>query len=70
MTVLIHPALAKADAKETLKKMEYNLGMIATATGHFVLPNGQHPAMRATKPARMHVIKPNHGPYNGGGAAA
>ncbi len=70
MTVLIHPTLAKGDAQQTLRKMELNLGLRATTTGHLVLPNGQHPTMRPTKPARMQVITQNHGPYNGGGAAA
>lgn len=69
MTVLIHPTLAKGDAQQTLRKMELNLGLRATTTGHLVLPNGQHPAMRPTKPARLHVM-PSHGPHNGGGAAA
>lgn len=69
MTVLIHPMLAKGDAQQTLRKMELNLGLRATTTGHLVLPNGQHPTMRPTKPARANFL-PNHGPYNGGGTAA
>jgi hypothetical protein len=68
MTVLIHPVLAKADAQHTLRKMEFNFGLRATASGHFVLPNGEHPKMRAPKAARMYAVAPR-GPFNGGDAA-
>lgn len=68
MTVLIHPMLAKGDAQQTLRKMEFNYGLRATVTGHLVLPNGQHPQMRAPTPARVYAVAPR-GPFNGGDAA-
>lgn len=70
VTVLIHPTLAKADAQQTLRKMEFNLGLRATASGHLVLPNGEHPVLGSLIKRRAKITTPNHGPYNGGGAAA
>ena len=71
MTILIHPMLAKADKQQTLRKMELNLGLRATTSGHLVYPNGQHPSMGTKlKMPRVTANYPNHGPYNGGGTAA
>lgn len=66
MSVLIHPTLASGDNKSELEKVQFVTGLRPTTTGHLVLPNGKHPAMRTIKPAHHTVF--DHGPHDGDAA--
>lgn len=66
MSVLIHPTLANGRNAAVLQQMQFKHGLRASPTGHFVLPNGEHPPMRTKKPARKVVV--DHGPFGGDAA--